>query len=107
MNDGLQSRQDVKNGRMLVLTSIGKKKLLGFTVTRPTLISIPDPTKFFRFFPKKKHASIGKRSSYPSTMTVTDIFHDIHLPVDKTSIVTARGSAVVSGPAVSKKINSK
>jgi hypothetical protein len=36
-----------------------------------------------------------------------DIFHDIHLPVDKTSIVTARGSAVVSGPAVSKKNISK
>jgi hypothetical protein len=37
-------------------------------------------------------------------MTVTDIFHDtcIHLPVDKTSIVTARGSAVVSELAVSK-----
>jgi hypothetical protein len=40
-------------------------------------------------------------------MTVTDIFHDIHLPVDKTSIVTTRGSAVVSGPAVSKKKNVK
>jgi hypothetical protein len=36
-------------------------------------------------------------------MTVTDIFHDIHLPVDKTSIVTARGSAVVSRLAMSKK----
>jgi hypothetical protein len=46
---------------------------------------------------------MGKRSSYPSTMMVTDIFHDIHLPVDKRSIVIARGSAVVSGPAVSKK----
>jgi hypothetical protein len=40
-------------------------------------------------------------------MTVTDIFHDRHLPVDKTSIVTTRGSAVVSGPAVSKKKNQK
>jgi hypothetical protein len=40
-------------------------------------------------------------------MTVTDIFHDRHLPVDKTSIATARGSAVVSGPAVSKKKKSK
>jgi hypothetical protein len=38
-------------------------------------------------------------------MTVTDIFHDIHLPVDKTSIATARGSAVVSRPAVSKEKN--
>jgi hypothetical protein len=38
-------------------------------------------------------------------MTVTNIFHDRHLPVDKTSIVTTRGSAVVSGPAVSKKKN--
>jgi serine protease inhibitor len=35
-------------------------------------------------------------------MTVTDIFHDIHLPVEKTSVVTARGSTVVSGLAVSK-----
>jgi hypothetical protein len=35
-------------------------------------------------------------------MTVMDIFHDIHMPVDKPSIVTARGSAVVSGLAVSK-----
>jgi hypothetical protein len=35
-------------------------------------------------------------------MTVTDIFHDIHLPEDKTSIVTARGSTVVCGLAVSK-----
>jgi hypothetical protein len=36
-------------------------------------------------------------------MTVMDIFHDIHLPVDKTSIVPARGSEVASEPAVSKK----
>jgi hypothetical protein len=40
-------------------------------------------------------------------MTVMDIFHGIHLPVDKTSIVTARGSAVVSGLAVSKNKISK
>jgi hypothetical protein len=55
----------------------------------------------------KKNASTEKRSSYPSTLTVMDIFHDIHLPVDKTSTVTARGSAVVSGPAVSTKKISK
>jgi hypothetical protein len=36
-------------------------------------------------------------------MMVTDIFHERHLPVHKTSIVTARGAVVVSGPAVSKK----
>jgi hypothetical protein len=40
-------------------------------------------------------------------MTVTDIFHDIQLPVDKTSIVTARESAVVSGLTVSKNKISK
>jgi hypothetical protein len=34
-------------------------------------------------------------------MTVMDVFHDIHLPLDKTS--TARGSTVVSGRTVSKK----
>jgi hypothetical protein len=45
-------------------------------------------------------------TSYQSIMTVTDIFHDIHLPMDKTSIVTARGSAV-SGLAVSKNKISK
>jgi hypothetical protein len=36
-------------------------------------------------------------------MMVTNIFYGRQLPVDKTSIVTARESAVVSGPAVSKK----
>jgi hypothetical protein len=46
-------------------------------------------------------------TSYQSTMaydvTVMDIFHDIYYqPVDKASIVTARGSTVVPGPAVSK-----
>jgi hypothetical protein len=67
-----------------------KQKKLLVSGHRPTLILPPDPTKFFRFFQKKKkNASTGKRSSYPSTMTVTDFFHDIHLPVDKTSIVTA------------------
>jgi hypothetical protein len=40
-------------------------------------------------------------------MRVMDIFQDIHLPVDKTSIVTARGLAVVSGLAVSKNNISK
>jgi hypothetical protein len=40
-------------------------------------------------------------------MMVTDIFHDIHLPVDKTSIVTARESTAVSGLAVSKNKISK
>jgi hypothetical protein len=44
---------------------------------------------------------------YQSIMTVMDIFLDIHLPVDKTSIVTARGLAVVSGLAVSKNKISK
>jgi hypothetical protein len=48
--------------------------------------------------PKQKKTII----SYQSIMMVTDIFHDIHLPVDKTSIVTARVSTVVSGLAVSK-----
>jgi hypothetical protein len=46
-------------------------------------------------------------TSYQSIMTVTDIFLDIRLPVDKTSIVTARGSAVVSGLTVSKNKISK
>jgi hypothetical protein len=46
-------------------------------------------------------------TSYQSIMTVTDIFHDIHLSVDKTSIVAARGSTVVSGLAVSKNKISK
>jgi hypothetical protein len=39
-----------------------------------------------------------------------DIFHDIHLPVDETdetSIVTARGTAVVSRLTVSKSKISK
>jgi hypothetical protein len=40
-------------------------------------------------------------------MTVTDISHDVHLPVDNTSVVTARGSAVVLGLAVSKNKISK
>jgi hypothetical protein len=39
---------------------------------------------------------------YLRTMTATDIFHEIHPPVDKTCTVTARGSTVVSGPAASK-----
>jgi hypothetical protein len=69
--------------------------------TDPNLNPRPYEKNFF--FQSKKHASTGKRSSYPSTMTVMDTFDDIHLPVDKTSMVTARGSAVVSGPAVSKK----
>jgi hypothetical protein len=47
-------------------------------------------------------------SGYPSTMTVTDVFHEIHPPLDKTSTVTARGSTVVSGRSVSQtKINFK
>jgi hypothetical protein len=40
-------------------------------------------------------------------MMVTAFFHDIHLPVDKTSVVTARGSTVVLGLAVSKNKISK
>jgi hypothetical protein len=36
-------------------------------------------------------------------MTVTDIFHDTHLPVDKTIFVTARRLAVVCVPDMSKK----
>jgi hypothetical protein len=47
------------------------------------------------------------RTSYQSIMTVTDIFQDIQLPVDETSIVTARGSEVVSGLAESKNKISK
>jgi hypothetical protein len=47
---------------------------------------------FFHFHNKQKNASTGKKqttiTSYPRTMGVTDIFHDMHLPVDKTSIVT-------------------
>jgi hypothetical protein len=39
-------------------------------------------------------------------MMVMDIFHDIHPPVDKTSIVTGRESAI-TGPAVSKNKISK
>jgi hypothetical protein len=69
-----------------------------------------DPTKYFSFFQQQKNASTGKKqtiTSYQSIMTVMDIFHDIHLPVDKTSIVTARGSTVVSGLAVSKNKISK
>jgi hypothetical protein len=84
-----------------------KKKNCWFPVTQPTLILTPDTTTFFHFSPRKKNASTGKRSSYPSTMMVTNIFHDRHLPVDKTSIVTARGLAVVSQPAVSKKKKNK
>jgi hypothetical protein len=76
-------------------------------VTRPTLILTPDLTKYFSisFFQQQKDASMGKKqtiTSYQSIMTISDIFHDIHLPVDKTSIVTERGSTVVSGLAVSK-----
>jgi hypothetical protein len=67
----------------------------------------PQPYEIFSFFPKKKNASTGKRSSYASTMTVMDIFHDIHLPVDETSIVTARESTVVSVLALSKNKISK
>jgi hypothetical protein len=63
-----------------------------FPVTRSTLILTPDPTKFFVIFPTKKkmEAQAKKKTtitSYQSIITVTDIFHDIHLPVDKTSIV--------------------
>jgi hypothetical protein len=54
--------------------------------------------------PEKNKQTI---TSYQSIMTVTDIFHDRHLPVDKTSIVTARGSSLVSGLAVSKNKISK
>jgi hypothetical protein len=53
---------------------------------------------------EKKQQTI---TSYQSIMMVSDIFHDIHLPVVKTSIVTVRGSAVVSGLAVSKNKFSK
>jgi hypothetical protein len=60
----------------------------------------------FHFKKKKKKSCYGKEiktiTSYQSTITATDIFHDIHMPVDKTSIATARGSTVVSGMAVSK-----
>jgi hypothetical protein len=68
--------------------------------------------KFFFIFQQQKIASTGKKTktitSYQSIMTVTDIFHDIHLPVDNlTGVVTARGSAVVSGLAVSKNNISK
>jgi hypothetical protein len=79
-----------------------KKKNCWFPVTRPTPILTPDPTNFF--FPTTKKSQhvieIKTTTSYPSTMTVTDICHDIHLPVDKTRIFTARGSTVVSGLAL-------
>jgi hypothetical protein len=82
-----------------------------FPVTRPTVILTPDPTNFFFMFPTKKKMQareiIKTITFYQSIMTVTDIFYDIHLPVDKTSIVTARGSAIVSGLAVSKNKISK
>jgi hypothetical protein len=95
-----------------------RKNNCWFPVTRPTLILTPDPTKFFSFSHQQKNASMGKKTkqkknnkktitSYLSIVMVTDIFHDIHLPVDKTSIFTARGSTVVSGLAVSKNKISK
>jgi hypothetical protein len=74
-----------------------KKLLVSSHPTDPN--SNPQPFEIFSFFPNKK--KMPARERYPSTMTVTDIFHDKHLPVDKTSIVTAR--VVVSEPDVSKK----
>jgi hypothetical protein len=99
-----------------------RKKNSWFPVTRPTLILTPNPMKFFSVFhthtknnnkkqtnkqtkTRKKcqhRKEIKTITSYQSTISVRDIFHDIQLPVDKTSIVTAREATVVSGPAVSK-----
>jgi hypothetical protein len=88
-----------------------RKNNCWFPVTRPTLILPPDPTNFFSIFPTQKNASMGKKiktiTFYQSIMMVTNIFHDRHLPVDKTSIVKARGLAVVSGLTLSKNKISK
>jgi hypothetical protein len=90
-----------------------KKKLL--VSVHPTDLNFnPRPYKIVFIFPKNiKKCKHGKEIktflSYQNTMMVTDIFHDINcdLLVDKTSIVTARGSTVVSVLVLSKNKISK